>query len=165
MYGDIDWEKVGAITVSIISAFMAAYAAFWKEKRTNAQADAEIAKARLKDEEDRRKADEEREIRVAAVYKKAWTEAIDRQGKDQARWVAERDRLDERIRGIEAREQECQKSLDHLEEECSRARADVKSLKAENAHLAGRVEYLVRLCRKNGLDPGTDEFTPVSEEE
>ena len=111
--------------VALVGAAGTLYSLFKRERRTDTATE------------------DEREIRLAAAWKKAWQEAIDRLGKEQARWAQERERLEADRDRLERRLDECERA----EQQCRR---DVAWLKKE--------------VRRLGGDPGTDEHVALHDD-
>jgi peptidoglycan hydrolase CwlO-like protein len=149
-----EWEKIAGALVLILNTVATLYVMFKKERRTDVVSD-----------EERKKAEDERDIRLAGAWKKAWQETVDRYGKEQARWTADRDKMEKEVHQLKSEVESYEKQIDKIKEDCESVRVEVRSLRAENALLRGKVAYMVRLLQKNGIDPGTDEHPPLTVEE
>ena len=136
LFGDVDWEKLGIFATAVGSLVMSAYAVLKRERRT----DDTVA--------------DKRDQTLAASYRKALNETIDRYGREQARWSQERERLENRVKDVEERELKCRRDMAELESRCAIQEEQVAGLKEQVADLRRHAGQLEREKREAGEDGG-----------
>jgi hypothetical protein len=154
----VDWDKVGALIVSVFAAAAGLYAALRRTRREDRTADAGLTRAE-------REAAADLEQRQAVGLRREWEQFAKAR---EARHKVDIDRLDADLRrcqdqlaAVSRAEQECQQKAARQDERVTYQAEQIKALRAEGEATRRELADTRRLLAERGIREGSGEHRPV----